>query len=112
MKWEPEWSPRSDPYILLGLAHAVFKKHEKSSNNGDQVRFTWEDHTKICSMTIDGIRIHIASSPRRDFLPVPWEVIRRRKAYQVQYLKKAPAVEPKSEPIFRQDMSGLQIQDC
>ncbi|CAH0023451.1 unnamed protein product [Clonostachys rhizophaga] len=112
MKWEPEWSPRSDPYILLGLAHAVFKKHEKSSNDGDQVPFTWEDHTKICSMTIDGIRIHIASSPRRDFLPVPWEVIRRRKAYQVQYLKKAPAIKPKSEPIFRQDMSGLQIQDC
>ncbi|KAK7212603.1 hypothetical protein V2G26_019781 [Clonostachys chloroleuca] len=113
MKWEPEWSPRSDPYILLGLAHAVFKKHEKSSSdNGDEVPFTWEDHTKICSMTIDGIRIHIASSPRRDFLPVPWEVIRRRKAYQVQYLKKVPAIKPKSEPIFRQDMSGLQIQDC
>ncbi|CAH0046461.1 unnamed protein product [Clonostachys solani] len=112
MKWEPEWSPRTDPYILLGLAHAVFKKHEKASNNGDQVAFTWEEHTKICSMSIDGIRIHIASSPRRDFLPVPWEIIRRGKAYQVQYLKKAPAIRPKSEPIFSQDLSGLQIQDC
>ncbi|VUC31921.1 unnamed protein product [Clonostachys rosea] len=111
LKWEPEWSHRADPYILLGLAHGVFRKHEKASN-GNQVPFTWEENTKICSLSIHGTRIHIASSPRIDFFPVPWEVIRRGKTYQVQYLKKAPEIRPKSVPMFTQDMSDLQVQDC